>query len=192
MPCITLGFNWAYDEIGASFSPQNRNHSTRETVLYQDLTNILLVYPISTSKLLVDCDYFLGLTKWQADAQSQAALYWPRHNGRNKSLADSPRSTVNLSHLSQRSDIFGVFSSCLRFGGIGSSVTCNLFRTISSRSALIGLVNTSDLLALDPEGINMMVSTVLERFPLGLLPTVDVRSLSSRQIARNLMEMLRT
>ncbi|KZP08124.1 hypothetical protein FIBSPDRAFT_901562 [Athelia psychrophila] len=131
-------------------------------------------------------------TEITADAQSQAALYWPRHNGRNKSLADSPRSTVNLSHLSQRSDIFGVFSSCLRFGGIGSSVTCNLFRTISSRSALIGLVNTSDLLALDPEGINMMVSTVLERFPLGLLPTVDVRSLSSRQIARNLMEMLRT
>lgn len=72
------------------------------------------------------------------------------------------------------------------------SLSIHLLQDLGVEDTGKGLVNTSDLLALDPEGINMMVFTVLERFPLGLLPTVDVRSPSSRQIARNLMEMLQT
>lgn len=53
-------------------------------------------------------------------------------------------------------------------------------------------VRTTDLLALDPEGINMMVFTVLERFPLRLLPADDIRSPSSLEIADRLMQMLQT
>lgn len=55
-----------------------------------------------------------------------------------------------------------------------------------------GAVRTTDLLALDPEGINMMVYTVLERFPLRLLPADGIRSPSSLEIADRLMQMLQT